>query len=410
MGGAADGLRAGGLTAGRIGEWFGADGVGRARTAPPAALAHGPSRRFLAEVGLPLRAADLELAPDLGAGRAAPSPGAPPRQGPPGEEGLLGLGRPAYGLDRVVLDGATGRVHLARRPGTAAGPGRDLLASDLSTLVALAREVELVWRTASDPAALGGRRGPAVADEVAAAALGRMREIDPEVFAGDAPPAHWAHAVLARSLRWGARPGGPGGPAYEITPDLVAELGEPYRYAEADLPERLVHGPTRRLLAEVGVPLGDGLFQEPEERLVPFGEAWPECFEDVEPGDPDARWHQRDFLLLAGWVDDLPVVLDGATGRLEVPVGGDEGRPDAYLNRDLSALLHVCWAVRRVRTENSRWRRGPAPLPWRAYAPDALLGMWAERLVEHLDPEAFAEPSRPWRSLAEDGPMGGLAG
>ncbi|RGD58859.1 hypothetical protein DR950_14685 [Kitasatospora xanthocidica] len=374
----------------------------------PGGVVHAGSREFLVREGLPAAGAFLDFEALRGGELTAL---------PAEAERLFVLGETEYctpfaaGGSLVLLDGVTGEVFLDN-----GGPRRDLLASGLTALAGLVREVDTVAEAALRPEALDGRRGPAVLAEVLAGAERRMREIDPGLFGdGPAPPPHWGTALLVRALGWGALPGGPDGPAYAIAPELVAELaaltdedggpGRVHRFRPAELPAALVHEPTRRLLTEVGLPLGGAMFGVCEEPLVTMGEAYPEYFDGEEE-----RPYQQDFLALGDWPTDLTIALDGATGRLELPDWYDDGHPEAYLNRDLSALLYALWTYERLRAEWDRWDYGRARETWSVFDPQALLSAVVDRLVEAVDPEAFASPGCSWRLLAEDGHMGGLLG
>ncbi|MET8542774.1 SUKH-4 family immunity protein [Kitasatospora sp. NPDC004799] len=373
----------------------------------PGGVVHAGSREFLVREGLPSTGAFLDFEV-FGAGELTAVPAEAER--------LFLLGETEYrtpfaaGGNQVLLDGVTGEVFLDN-----GGPRRDLLASDLAALAGLVREVDAVAEAARRPEALDGRRGPAVTAEVLAAAERRMREIDPGLFGDRSAPPHWGTALLVRALGWGALPGGPGGPAYEIAPELVAELaaltdqdggpGRVHRFNPEELPTALVHGPTRQLLTEVGLPLGGAMFGVCEEPLVTMGEAYPEYFDGEEE-----RPYQRDFLALGDWPTDLTIALDGATGRLELPDWYDDGHPEAYLNRDLSALLYALWTYERLRAEWDSWDHGRARDTWAVFDPQSLLSAVVDRLVEAVDPEAFASPGCSWRLLAEDGHMGGLLG
>ncbi|WBP89683.1 SUKH-4 family immunity protein [Kitasatospora cathayae] len=374
----------------------------------PGGVVHEGSREFLVREGLPAAGAFLDFgALDGGSLSAFPTAGA---------ERLFVLGETDYCTpfaavgNLVLLDGTTGEVFLGN-----GGPRRDPLASGLAALAALVREVDAVGEAARRPEALDGRRGPTVVAEVMAGAERRMREIDPRLFEGDAPPAHWGTALLVRALGWGALPGGPDGPAYQVGAELVAELaaltdedggaGRVHRFRPEELPAVLVHEPTRRLLTEVGLPLGGAMFGVCEEPLVTMAEAYPEYFDGEEE-----RPYQRDFLALGDWPTDLPIALDGTTGRLELPDWYDDGQPEAYLNRDLSALLYALWTYERLRAEWDRWDYGRGWETWAVFDPQSLLSTVVDRLVEGVDPEAFASPGRSWRLLAEDGHLGGLLG
>ncbi|MFD8084768.1 SUKH-4 family immunity protein [Kitasatospora sp. NPDC059722] len=393
----------------------------------PAGVVHTGSREFLEREGLPRTGAFLdfgrfgdgplesvELSASAEPSALTEAAGAP-AAGAQAAGPLFVLGETEYCApfaragNTVLLDGVTGEVFLAKPSGEHLD--RDLLASDLPALAAMVREVESVAEAARRPDALDGRRGPAVVAEVMAAADRRLRELDPGLFGrSDVPPAHWGTTLLVRALGWGALPGGPDGPAYEIGADLVAEIatltdeGLVHRYRPEDLPPGLVHEPTRRLLTGIGLPLGGAMFGVSEEPLVTMGEAYPEYFDGEEE-----RPYQRDFVALGHWPTDLVIALDGATGLLELPDWYDDGEPEAYLNRDLSALLYSLWTYERMRAEWERWDYGLGRDTWAVFDPQSLLSTAVDGVVEALDPEAFA-PGRSWRLLAEDAHMGGLLG
>ncbi|MCG6495212.1 SUKH-4 family immunity protein [Kitasatospora sp. A2-31] len=389
----------------------------------PDGLAHQPSRDFLTAEGVPETAAFLDFytlgAPPLEAFSDAAEEG--------GKEHLFVLGETTYTAhaahqgDAVLLDGVTGEVFLAgRRAGVLR---RDPLATGLPQLVELLREVDAAALAAEEPEAIDGQRGPAVVAGVVDVVRQRMRAIDPALFRDDAaPPAHWDTALLVRSLAWGALPGVPDGPgslAYEITPELVADLAELSartdtagirRFHPDELPDVLTHGPTRRLLTELGLPVGGALLDVAATGpLRTMAAAHPEDFGSADEAESAAeREYQRDHLALAHWPHDLVIALDGATGRLELPAWHDPGVPAAYLNRDLSALLFALWTRERLRAEWRRWEDGRTRTAWAVFDPQALLGHVAEHAVAAVDPEAFATPDHSWQLLAGDDHMGGL--
>lgn len=374
----------------------------------PRELRHGPSRRFLVDEGLPESAADLDFTVlwEDGELRAFDD-----------DRRLFVIGETDYCGTAVVLDGVSGEVYLACRE--AGEIRRDVLATGLAALAGLIREMESL-SAGADETAYDGRYGPAVVAEVVEAAERRMRAVDPRLFDLGTPVVHWGTSLLVRSLRWGARPGEPGGLAYAFGPELIEDLavlageGRVRRFRPEELPAGLTHGPTRRLLADLGLPLDGEIFGACEEPLLTMGEAHPETFaDDASPGADDApadRAYQRDFFAIGWWPHDLVIALDGATGRLELPDWYDDGEPHAYLNRDLSALLYALWTYERMRAEWYRWEHGGSGdrEAWQVFDPQALLHSRVDAMVEAVDPQAFDTPEHSWRSLAEDGHTGGL--
>ncbi|MFJ8622747.1 SUKH-4 family immunity protein [Kitasatospora sp. NPDC093550] len=392
----------------------------------PARLTHGPSRERLAAGGLPRSFAHLDLEASWYEPLGTAATWYAGLEGDEEAEGLIVLGEARY-YDRfgddhadVLLDGATGEVYLACLGGAGDLP-RDLLASDLESLVALMIEVEAVTGGADEPYEPGEGedvvpRGPAAVAEVTRISLDRMREADPELFRRtDDRPAHWETAVRIRALAWGALPGDdPGGLRYDLDVSLVEDLarltgGTVRRFREEDLPAELSHAPTRRLLTGLGVPVdGEGMLQvDPEVPLRTMAEAFPASFEPEE-GNDQRRLYQGEFLAFADWLYDFTVALDGAGGGLELPSWFDDGEPAAYLHRDVSALLYVVWTHERLRAERSRWDSRNGPLPWKVFHPYELLDSAAEEAMRVLDPEAFASETHFWPIRIEDGHMGSL--
>ncbi|WP_326691670.1 SUKH-4 family immunity protein [Streptomyces sp. NBC_01795] len=426
----------------------GAEGEARARRLDPGALpeglTHEPSRRFLVEEGLPLAAAELEFT-GIRDGRC----GTPATRGAGAR--MLVLGESAQDDARLVLDGARGTVLLVAGEGDEAR--HDLIASSLPQLAKMAQEIEAVSRSPRQEPVGEERRGLAVLAEVRSDAEGRLRRIDPEVYArglasragapgagaavgggdgsgsesgsvGDGSDegagrggaaAHWSTALLLRTLHWAARPGGPGELAYALEPGLVAEAAEDgrvRRFEDWELPRSLTHGPTRRLLTEVGLPYDADLFALQDGPLDTMAEVHLDCFpEQANPATGAARTavlpytrrgSQRDFLAVGWWALDLAVALDGTTGRVELPDWYDEGSPARYLHQDLSALLYACWTYKRIRTEWERWdpHAGGQPGPWRVFCPRRPLAHRVADLIKAVDPPAFATSDHSWQHLA----------
>lgn len=404
----------------RIADWFGPDGTHRLpEQALPAVLAHEPTRRLLTVIGLPSAGGALlrfDSDPDtllspLATRLAGPSIGA---------DHLLVLGEAGY-RDWLVLDGVTGQVALATATATAAAtepaePARvllDVIASDLSVVLLFLHELEALRTGAADPTAHDGRRGPAVVAEVTAALAQRMRAVDPAVFEPSGLAPHWSTALLVYGLRWVAHPGaGAAGQderplAYEITPELVADLGEVVPLHPDDLPECLRHEPTRRLLTTVGLPASDYLRDDEERPFTTLRECCPWYAEDEE----NTRAHQLDYVCLGDTVYDCQVVVDGTTGRVEITEGdGEEGWPAAHLHSDLSAFYVTIWVVTRLSDEAARWTRGREPADWKVFTPDRLLAEAGLNLLIELDPSAFEHKASFWNARADDGHMGGLLG
>ncbi|MBQ1118980.1 SUKH-4 family immunity protein [Streptomyces sp. B15] len=390
----------------------------------PETLRHEPSRRFLTEAGLPEQAAELDFA-SIRDGHLPPlTEDVTAVDAPVALDGqLLVLGRTDHWEARLVLDGEGGGVHLVAWEGE--DLCHDLIASGVPELAALLGEIETVSGSPRDPVPAMEPRGLATLTRARTESEQRLRRADPrlyELYDAQEParePAHWGAALLVRTLHLAARPGGPGELAYEIEPELVAQLAEGdgggsggrggvRRFTEDELPAGLTHAPTRRLLTEVGLPRETDMFAVTDGPLRTVGEAHPSFF---EPGaELPSRAYQRDFHALGWWAGDLALALDGTTGRLELPDWFDHGSPAAYLHQDLSALLFACWTYQQAHAAWARWDIGAGgrPAPWHVYSPKHLLESRVAALVEAVDPAAWATEWHSWPQLENDDHTGGL--
>ncbi|MGP3989473.1 SUKH-4 family immunity protein [Streptomyces sp. 3N207] len=387
----------------------------------PETLRHEPSRRFLTEVGLPEQAAELDFT-SLRDGHLPPLTEDVSEDGAPValDGRFLVLGRTDHWEARLVLDGDGGGVHLVAWEGE--DLCHDLIASGLPELAGLIREIEAVSGSPRDPVPPGQQRGMAALARIREETARRLRRIDPRLYAlydAEEPvrePAHWGTALLVRTLHRAARPGAPGELAYEIEPEMVAELAEGgggggggiRRFTEAELPAGLTHAPTRRLLTEIGLPRAADMYALLDGPLRTMAEAHPHYFE--ADAELPTRGYQRDFFALGWWAPDLALALDGATGCVELPDWYDHGSPAAYLHQDLSALLFACWTYQQAHRAWARWDIGAGgePAPWLVYSPKDLLECRVASLVEAVDPAAWATEWHWWSQMENDDHTGGL--
>ncbi|MFB8290676.1 SUKH-4 family immunity protein [Kitasatospora purpeofusca] len=338
-------------------------------------------------------------------------------------EGLFVLGEALYPSGNedvtVLLDGANGAVYLAC-PDKHGVLRRDLLASNPRALIAMMLVVESTTLCAAgdyerEPGEEVPPYGPATVDAAVRIGLREMREADPELWRRTGGrPAHWETALRVRALAWGAEPAKPGN-SVVIGPDLVEDLaaltgdGTVRRFGPHDLPESLVHGPTRRLLTDVGLPVSDRctLVVESDGPLATMAECYPG---DYVPGDGEStgRHYQGEFAVLGGWMYDLDVALNGATGRIELPDRFDDNQPAPYLHRDVATLLHVLWTYERLRAERRRCSSPAASSPWAVFRPRDLLDSVGETLLRALDPPAWATEDHFWPMRTDDCHMGAL--
>ncbi|MGW2544987.1 SUKH-4 family immunity protein [Kitasatospora sp. NPDC001574] len=320
----------------------------------------------------------------------------------------------------MLLDGASGAVHLACT-GDDGVLQRDLLATGPHALIALVTLVEAITVCAAggyepDEGDTPPPYGPRTADAAVRLGLQEMREADPELWERtDGRPAHWEAALQIRALAWGAEAGKPGELAYRVGPELVEDLaamtggGTVRRFSAADLPDTLVHGPTRSLLADVGLPVAPRcmLGVDAADPLATMAQTYPAGYAD-HGGEPSSRHYQGEYAALGGWMYDLEVALDGTTGAIELPDWLDDDQPAPYLHRDVATLLYVLWTYERLRTERRRWVRPSTPVPWAVFRPRDLFDSAAEDCLRALDPPAWATESHFWPVRVDDCHMGEL--
>ncbi|MEV0449761.1 SUKH-4 family immunity protein [Streptomyces sp. NPDC050600] len=320
----------------------------------------------------------------------------------------------------VVLDGASGEVYLTC-PDDSGLLRRDLLASSPRALIGLMLVVEAVTLCAvgdydRDEGEDVAPYGPATSDAAVRLGVQELREADPELWERtDGRPPHWEIALQIRALAWGAEPG-KSGAAASAGPDLVEDLaaltgdGTVRRFAPHELPDHLVHGPTRRLLTEAGLPVSGrcALAVSSDGPLATMAESYPGDYAHASGGESTGRLHQGEYVALGKWMYDLDVALDGATGRIELPDRYGDGRPAPYLHRDLATLLHVLWTYERLRVERRRWSRPDVSSPWAVFRPRDLLDSVAETVLRALDPPAWATEDHFWPMRTDDCHMGGL--
>ncbi|MFB8202376.1 SUKH-4 family immunity protein [Kitasatospora purpeofusca] len=390
----------------------------------PAGLTDGESRALLASGELSWCYAYLDLRATSG-GRPEAVGDRFAGLGVEGGEGLFVLGEALYSSGRedvvVLLDGASGAVYLACPDGNGL-LRRDLLASSPRALVALMMVVESITLCAAGDYERaegdeGAPYGPATVDAAVRLGLRELREADPELWERTGGrPAHWESALLVRALAWGAGPGKAGDTAFVIGPELVEDLAEltgdgtVRRFGPDELPDHLVHGPSRRLLTDVGLPVSGrcALAVSSDGPLVTLAEHHPDDFAPADDGESEGRRHQGEHVALGRWMYDLDVALDGATGRIELSDEFDDDRPAPYLHRDLGTLLHVLWTYERLRAERRRWSRPVDPSPWAVFRPREFLDDIAEGVLRALDPPAWATEDHFWPIRADDCHLGEL--
>ncbi|MFF7365126.1 SUKH-4 family immunity protein [Streptomyces sp. NPDC008125] len=322
-------------------------------------LTHEPTRMRLTGPGLPLTHELIRFAP-LAQPRVARvaellTEDADPAELHPHVRDLLRVGHllcEGAEAQEVVLDGATGRVF-----------SMDLFedAPGLIDVVPLAPSLDALARflgEVDDLRASRGRFAVVAAGPRGTEAVARACELLAAVFAEEdwggggwgsaGAPDTWEHPVpalwrISATIRPLALVAGPGeGLRLDLPKGLLeAEFGpeDLVRTEPSALPAGLVHEPTRRFLAEVGLPrtqLMFGLWSE-ETLLRPLVEV-----ENARDADPVVLPADADRLFCLGsLVEDMEVVVDGVTGLLSYrPYGEDALVP---INADVSTLAFTLW-------------------------------------------------------------------
>ncbi|WP_165966545.1 SUKH-4 family immunity protein [Actinomadura sp. 7K507] len=389
-------------------ETFGVDAVVRV---PGAGVAHEPTRRWLAEVGLPREAANLRLdsAGDMRTA-AQVSPKALPKE--IGE--MLVLGTVSEQGATVLLDGTTGAVYEGYL-GLLSNGGMEpeLLASDLPSLVGLMAAVTRMHRDQGEFARFAGRRGAAVVAEMTQAMLSVIREHNPRLLdVSNGISAHWRVAAYISPL---GRVAGPGEDlALDLPRGLLAEaFDDDLRlYEDADLPDVLTHEPTRRFLREHGLAepnycMLDELPQTLTDYFHSNRDAYPDLFTDYFRGhfvdDGETLSESVDNLIRLGSIaDEIDLVMEGATGRL-LGWFRPEGthRP---VSVDVSTAAFAQWLIRQVQLLDPVHD---------LIAAEASLIAELTRILAAADPVACRpagdeDDYRFWPELLEDGSNAGI--
>ncbi|MFB7370150.1 SUKH-4 family immunity protein [Streptomyces sp. NPDC056222] len=328
------------------------------------AITHEPTRRRLTEEGLPDSGRVLAFQ-RLAESRVVTVPhlveeGDDPRDLDPYIAGLLAVGEVVTdecdSLE-VVLDGASGRV-FGLRMSAARHAEVHPLAPSLSALARFLTAVDELTELRGRFAGLAGSTGAEAVGEATGSLLSVFTEEDWGGGWGTAgDPTEWDHAIpalwritaLIRPLSLVAGPGR--GLRLDLPAALLDEEFGPedvVRVAPEDLPVALEHEPTRRFLAEVGLPK-DGLMfglADKDTLLLPLPE-------DRERARQDPRlrhlWNATDSLppdadrlfVVGGLMHDFDVVVDGLTGEVHyLTYDGDTVTP---VNADLSTLAFTVW-------------------------------------------------------------------
>ncbi|WP_327392204.1 SUKH-4 family immunity protein [Streptomyces sp. NBC_01186] len=283
----------------------------------------------------------------------------------PGIARLLVIGHLFTGSEaahEILLDGDTGRVFTLEMSAPRHAEAFPL-APSLDALARFLTAVSELDALCGRFAPLAERTGADVAAEASALLLavvtGEEWGTDGWSVAGDpagwdtAVPMFWRITALFRPLSLIAAPGR--GLRLELPKELLEEEFGPEGLVRADpsrIPDALEHGPTRRFLAEAGLPGECGLFWpcEPEDLLLTVSEDRERSRRDprlrhLYDGTDQLPADAGHLLVLGGLANDLTVVLDGRTG--EVRHMTYDGDTTTQLNADISTLAFTLWLYSR---------------------------------------------------------------
>ncbi|MFJ1736195.1 SUKH-4 family immunity protein [Streptomyces sp. NPDC088254] len=311
-------------------------------------VTHAPTRRWLTGPGLPgvgglltfdaLRADGLRTVGD--------STGEPDGGMAAGlsEQLVIGALTGADGPrgESVLLDGSTGEItttyFLHDRPHLM---DRRPLAPSLETLVRFATAADELAALRGQFAAYAGRYGP----EAVAQASAQLLALYEAGAHGEVPP-FWRLIAVIRPLALIAGPGTRSDLALDLPPRLLDdEFGSRavVRFEDVDFPSALTHEPTRRFLAEVGLPEECVWFALDTDAPLP-------TLADHHADDGHARLpaEAADLIRLGALSDGVSLVLDGTTGAVLTWSGATSAlRP---LNADVSTLAVTLWLIHRAKT------------------------------------------------------------
>ncbi|MET7714842.1 SUKH-4 family immunity protein [Streptomyces sp. NPDC005407] len=333
----------------------------------PASITHEATRRRLAGPGLPAEHGLIRFGP-LAESRVVPVPdllaeGADPGKLDPYIAHLLLIGHlrcEEYDAQEVVLDGATGRVFsmylFENSPGLI-----DVipLAPSLDALAQFLAHVDDFRLMRGRFAALAGRTGTDVVAEASALLMSVFTDEDwgDDGWGSAGTPSAWEHPLpafwrIAAVIRPLALAAGPGhGLRLDLPTGLLDdEFGpeEMVRIEPSALPAALVHEPTQRFLAEVGLPRDGIMFGMdgadtplptlPEDRaLSQCNPAHQHLWNGTDELPPDAEH----MVVLGGLMHDFTVLVDGRTGAVHyAEYDADRVVP---VNADISTLAFTVW-------------------------------------------------------------------
>ncbi|MFI2777993.1 SUKH-4 family immunity protein [Streptomyces sp. ALB3] len=323
-------------------------------------ITHGATRRALAGGVLP-RAHPVMRFPHLSEARMVTAVHLVGEEYDPGDldprtAGTVVVGHlltEGYEAQPVVVDGETGRVFSLSMYAPQYAELHPL-APSLDALARLLAAVDALASLSGPFAHLEGRTGLPVVEEASALLLSAFaaEEWDGEGW-GDAVgvgelPSVWRMAALFRPMALVAAPGR--GLCLDLPPGFMEEefgAEEVVRIPREDQPEALEHEPTRRFLAEVGLPRHGLMFwlDEPEDILKTMTAARAERQADPAlrhldiGGDlPEGADH---LLLIGGLMHDFDTVVDGRTGLVHYALIDDE--TVTPVNADVSTLAFTVW-------------------------------------------------------------------
>lgn len=184
-------------------------------------------------------------------------------------------------------------------------------------------------------------------------------------------------------------------PPTRVTRELLEDLYGPegvHRPRDVEIHPAIAHEPTRRFLAEVGLPAG-GLWEEPFDRFAePMSELWPDSLDELRAcaGLPD----DLGALFLLDDMNTWYLFLDGRTGLVYEAGEGLETARVAH--RGVESYAYFMYVIHRARRlwcdgrdahrEAAYWCADDLAIELHTYEPEAMAGedaLWPPALEDY---------------------------
>ena len=269
------------------------------------------------------------------------------RVGLPVGKGQLRFGALRTGAVRTVVN-STGETPSAHFPHHRPAPmNRRRPASSLESLLRFAAATEEMTAARRQLAFSAGLSGALAPAEMSRHLL--------TVFAqgtggaGDVLP-YWKMAASIRPLARVAASGAESGLALDLPARLLEQAfghARVARFEDVDFPAPLTHEPTRRFLADTGLPEDDSLFHLDTE--IPLPTLAEYCADEATATElPQGAGDLIRLGHLGGPAEGNSLVLDGRTGTI---LTWNEPETTLHrLNTDVSTLAYTLWLMHRAKT------------------------------------------------------------